>query len=581
MIGAMRVRPFGVAAAFVVLVAAVLRFEALGAGLPHPRTRPDEMPVVEQMARVDRGEPVDMLIYPNAYVYASWGWVKAALAVAPAFGFEAPGGFQKTFFAAPERIYLLGRAGSATAGVLAVLGALLLARRAWGDPAALATGVLVATCFLHARDSHALKPDALLSLTVLGSLAASAWMAERATPARVGLAGVAFGLAMATKYTGVLMAVPLWAAAGWASRREGASGLSRWLPPKAVVAGGLGALVFAATSPHLVFEGPLLDFAHSIGSIVLPKLFPGDPAGSLVGHGGAVPDAFAPPPGLDLSDYRDRPWYYGFLFHTSFSMWWGMGAVATLLAPLALVWGFRGGRLGREHDAPASPLPLLAAITCAVQLLVMGATPAVTARYLTPLLPVLLLLEAGLLADACRRLAGRRAGVALAVATALVAFQPLLAILGHNRIASRTDTRVMATRWLDENLPPGSRIAFAGSVLMPYGQPQPPRDARVVAHGLDPDVLSAAGAQVLVVHDHDLYFSTVDRRALASLAASLAARGKRLRKLAEFDPRAGAAHPELAPVFEETDAYYIPFHGFDRVARPGPRIEVYALEPAS
>lgn len=574
MIAAMRVRPFGVAAALVVLVAALLRFDALDAGLPHPRTRPDELPVVQQMARVDRGEHIDMLIYPNAYVYASWAWVKALLAVAPVFGLEAPGGFQKTLLAAPARITLLGRSLSATAGVLAVLGVLLMARREWGDAAGLAGGLLVAVCFLHARDSHALKPDALLSLAVLASLAASARLAERASPGRVAVAGVAFGLAMSSKYTGVLMAVPLWTAAWLAARDAGATGARRWLPGSAIVAGAIGALVFAASSPRLVFEGPLLDFAHSIGGIVLPGLFPGDPAESLVGSGGALPDAFAPPPGLDLSDYRDRPWYYGFLFHAGFSMWWGTGAIATLLAPFALVWGFTGGGSGTRR-----PLPLLAAVTCSVQLLVMGATPAVTARYLTPLLPVLLLLEAGWLADLARRLAGRRAGVALAVAVGLVAAQPLIAILGHNRIARQTDTRVMATRWLDENLPPGSRIAFAGAVLMPYGQPQPPRDARVVAHGLEPGVLATAGAEVLVVHDHPLYFSSVDRAALASLEASLAAGGGRLRKLAEFDPRAGARDPAHEPVFEQTDAYYIPFHGFDRVARPGPRVEVYALEP--
>jgi hypothetical protein len=31
-------------------------------------------------------------------------------------------------------------------------------------------------------------------------------------------------------------------------------------------------------------------------------------------------------------------------------------------------------------------------------------------------------------------------------------------------------------------------------------------------------------------------------------------------------------------VFEPTDAYYIPMHGFGAVTRPGPHVRVYAFE---
>ena len=42
----MSARAFGVSVVAIVLVAAALRFDALGAGLPNQRTRPDEQPVV-------------------------------------------------------------------------------------------------------------------------------------------------------------------------------------------------------------------------------------------------------------------------------------------------------------------------------------------------------------------------------------------------------------------------------------------------------------------------------------------------------------------------------------------------------
>ena len=200
----------------------------------------------------------------------------------------------------------------------------------------------------------------------------------------------------------------------------------------------------------------------------------------------------------------------------------------------------------------------------------MALTPAVTARYLTQMLPMLLLLEAGLLGRLAQRWTPAWPRTALALGVMLVAAQPLLATLGHNRIASQKDTRVLATEWLATHTEPGAGLAFAGSVLMPYGQPEPPKGRPIVARGLDEATLRTTGADYLITHEHSLYFSSLDDAALARLAP-------RLRLLAEFDP-AASEDAELA-VFEETDAYYIPVHGFDRVQRPGPLVRIYRFEP--
>ncbi|MFP6624192.1 MAG: glycosyltransferase family 39 protein [Myxococcota bacterium] len=551
----MSARAFGIAAVAIVVVAAALRFDALGVGLPNQRTRPDEQPVVLEMARPARGDfALEMLVYPNAYVYATWLWVEAGLAIGPVLGFDVPGGFQKTLIRAPEQIYRIGRAMSATAGALAVLLVIGMARREWGAEAALAAGLLLATCSLHARDSHALKPDALLSLTVLLALAGAVRLAERPSPGNILVAGTGLGLAMATKYTGILMLVPLYVA-GWMAGDR--TGWRRLFPAPAIGAGVVAAAVFALTSPHLVFQGPLLDWSRAILGVVLPDLLP-MPEDSLLRP--IDPALLATiPPGVDLESYGNRPWYHGIVFHTTFSLWYGIGALATLLAPFAVAWGL----VGRK------PLPVLAAVACAVQFIVMALTPAVTARYLTQMLPILLLLEAGLLAGLVQRLPLAWRRWTLGALVILVAAQPLLATLGHNRIASETDTRVLATEWLASNVGPHANLAFAGNVLMPYGQPEPPKGANVVARDLDEEKLIAAGTDYLITHEHSLYFSTLDEAALAKL-------GPRLSLLAEFDPAASPDAPTA--VFEQTDAYYIPVHGFDRVSRPGPLVRIYAFD---
>ena len=536
----------------IVLVAAALRFDALGAGLPNQRTRPDEQPVVLEMARPARGDfTLQMVVYPNAYVYATWLWVEAGLVIGPVFGLDVPGGYQKTLIRAPEQIYRIGRAMSATAGALAVLLVIGMARREWGAEAALAAGLLVATCFLHARDSHALKPDALLSLTVLFALAGAVRLAERPSPGNILVAGTALGLAMATKYTGILMGVPLYVA-GWMG--GGRAGWRRLLPGPAIVAGVVAAAVFALTSPHLVFGGPLLGWSRTLLGLVLPDLFP------LAAESPINPVLLGSvPPGVDLAEYATRRWYHGIVFHTTFSLWYGIGGLASLLSPFAVAWGL----------AQRKPLPVLAAVACAVQFTVMGLTPAVAARYLIPMLPMLLLLEAGLLAWLARRLPLAWRRWTLGMLVTLVAAQPLLATLGHNRIASEKDTRVLATEWLASHVGPHANLAFAGSVLMPYGQPEPPKGAKVVARDLDEAKLTAAGTDYLITHEHSLYFSTLDEAALAKLAP-------RLTLLTEFDPAASPDSPTA--VFEQTDAYYIPVHGFDRVSRPGPLVRIYAFD---
>jgi len=548
----MNARTFGVAAAAILLLAAALRFDAIGAGLPNQRTRPDEQQVVVEMARPARGDfTLEMVVYPNAYVYATWLWVEAGLWIGPVLGLDVAGGYQKTLVRAPEQIYRIGRAMSATAGALAVLLVIGMARREWGAETALAAGLLVATCFLHARESHALKPDALLSLMVLLALAGAVRLAERPSRVNILVAGTGLGLAMATKYTGILMAVPLYVA-GWMAGSN--AGWRRLFPGPAIVAGVVAAVVFALTSPHLVFGGPLLGWSRTLLGLVLPDLFP-------ISEDLAIsPALLGPvPPGVDLAEYANRSPYHGIVFHTTFSLWYGIGALATLLSPFAVAWGL----------AQRKPLPVLAAVACAVQFTVMGLTPAVAARYLIPMLPILLLLEAALLAWLARRLPLAWRRWTFAVLVILVAVQPLLSTLAHNRIASETDTRVLATEWLASNVGPHANLAFAGNVLMPYGQPEPPRGTTVVARDLDEEKLTAAGTDYLITHEHSLYFSSLDQAALAKLAP-------RLSLLAEFDPAASADAP-LA-VFEENDAYYIPVHGFDRVSRPGPLVRIYAFD---
>ncbi len=535
-------RGFWIATAVILLAGGLLRFQSLDSGLPHPRTRPDESRLIQRTELPARGEfDLNWTVYPSAYVYLHWLWGEAGLRLGQALGRLPPGDYVTVLKHSPATILLIDRVLSAGVGTLTVLLLMLLARRELGNSTALVAGLLLATNFLHARDSHAVKTDILLSLWVVVALAAMLPLARRATLRRGALAGLATGAAMATKYPGVLLLLPTYAAAMMGSP---ARGWRRLVPASAITAGCVAGAFFLATSPFLVLNPNSLAELLSTVGLLFPQLLPYLPANEASdGIAALSPQA---------------PGWRTFVYHARFSLWFGAGIPATLLAPFAVAWGITNRR----------PLLFLASLFAITWYIVVSTSPHLYARYLTPLMPVLMLLEAGLLWAAASRLGwGPRLAVLL-VSTGVLVAQPLASTLAFNQLARETDTRVLATRWLGEHLPQGSGLAVLGTVLWNWGVPELPPGVRWVTSGPEVRALEKGRVGYLLTHDHELFSSTVDPAVLAALEP-------RLRLLVDFDPRKPG---RTDAVFEGSDAYYIPFHGFDAVIRPGPRIRIYAFE---
>jgi hypothetical protein len=529
--------------AAITLLGAVLRFQALDAGLPHPRTRPDEEPILERTARPARGEfNLDWGVYPSSYVYLCWLWGEASVRVGHRLGLLPSGDYATVLRDHRPSLYRITRALSALTGTATVPLLMVVAERNLGRGAGLVAGLLMATNFLHARDSHTFKPDVMLAFFIVVALACLVPLARRATAGHGMLAGASVGAAMAVKYPGILLLAPLYLAAVMGSP---ARAWRRLVPMPAVLGSVVAGLVFLVTSPDLVFSDEAKRLLSKMLIIVFPQLW----------------TDWVP---LDLREEAARPFggavgtpgWSAFLYHWRFSLWYGFGALATVLAAPALLWGFVSRR----------PVAVLAATFLVVWFLVISLAPHLYARYLTPVVPVLLLLEAGLLAAVASRF--RRPALVLSIVTAAAIVQPLASTVAFNRVAARTDTRLLATRWLAEHVASGSRVVVYGTVFWPWGAPQMPPGVQSVNVPPDARKLEQERVQYVVTHDHELPFSTVDREALAALQP-------RLQRLATFDP---AVPGRTGAVFERADAYYIPFHGFRAVERPGPKIEIYRFE---
>lgn len=544
-----RLRAFWPAAGLILVLACVLRFWALDLGLPNRLARPDEDDVLRITALPAQGQfDLGWSVYPSAYVYLCWIWNETGLRAGEALGLLPQADYVSTLVREPSRIFLIARSLSALAGVGAVWLLMLLGRRTLGDLPALAGGLLLATSFLHARDSHAVKPDALLALAVSAAFLAMLPLARHATPRTGALAGLGVGAAMATKYPGVVLLVPVYVAAVMQSE---ARSWRRLVPAPAIVAALVAGFVFVASSPYLLLNRESIQGMEDTLVLVFPRLFPERSVEAMARFRLSVDPA-------PVAGYGSLAWGGGFLYHARFSLWYGAGKLATLLAPLGVAWG-----LSRRE-----PLPVLAACFVLAYFLIVGLGASLLARYMTPLLPPLLLLEAGLLDAASRRWGGKHARAGFALAIGLVVAEPLWNAIAHNRIASRTDTRVLATRWLDERLPAEARVAVYGTRFYPWGAPEIPGRLKRVEAKPEKSALEGNRVRYLVTHDHDLFFSTVNPEVMKRLAP-------RLTLEADFQP----FDPTRArPVFEAADAYYIPFHGFSGVDRPGPHVRVYRFE---
>ena len=203
-------------------------------------------------------------------------------------------------------------------------------------------------------------------------------------------------------------------------------------------------------------------------------------------------------------------------------------------------------------------------------LTVLGGGRTVFFRYVMPLVPLVCVfagVTAAALGEAITRSSRVRPGMATAVLAVVIGAPSLIGSLWMDVLLARTDTRILAARWLIGQLQPEHSVYDAGWTYVRLDLRSASYhgwifDPRTRSFG-DPD---GRTPHWLIVSESPLSLYAQADPAIKELAAA------RYRPV--FVVR-GTRSLESEAVYDRQDAFFMPFSRFWEVERPGPTITVY------
>jgi len=429
----MKIKTETIAVTLVVLLSLYLRVH----GINYHSYGDEHFHVYNSLALASGQEPwnfhrIALFLFYGA-CYAA-GWVGGI--------FSGPTEFIGTYFSRMHVFYYLGRLFESLVGTAAVLSLYLWGRKMFGSRTGLVAALFLAVSPVAVETSQIARGQALCLSLIIVSL----WSAYEAIGGRrrglLGLlAGLSFGAAFTIRSYAAIIILPLLyfhyraaadklrtssGAAVSSAGKKAAAFLRCALIDRAAWSFLFGALlIFAVSSPYSFrhFQArvssnlSLISSDADLGSVLL-----GTEKENSLGYylREAIPDA------LSLPVYA-------------------LGVVALIVGMV---------RFRKPYYPPL-------AISVALYVLIMGRGTIGAARYLFPILPLLYLLEADVLASGCGliRVSERlRSWICIGVAL-LFAIVPIKLVAEANARQRQTSTKDLAQEWIFSNLPAGTRIA--------------------------------------------------------------------------------------------------------------------------
>ncbi len=525
--------PYRVVLFAILGLATWLRLRGIGFGLPCLEARPDETIAVFEALRFGTADlnPRDFH-WPTLYPYLLFLLYGFHVLLGLGLGwYDGLLGVLERVQQDPALFVLTARVVSLTAGVGSVYALYGLGRRVLGTSGGLLAALFLSVCHLHVRQSQAGVPDSLMIF--LAIVAVWQFLRLDAEPSKRNalLSGLLLGLATGTKYNAGLLFLPL---VFIFLRRSRHKGERQAMLVNVSIAASTALLAFTLTTPYWLLD---------------PETFFGDLGAELEhlgeGHQGLL---------------LEPAW----LYHVTTSLWYGCGW------PLLLL-----GLLGLGPTFAPRTWPWLVVQVFPVGYYVFTASAkTVFTRHALPLVPFLLLAAAattlGLFRRRPRSAAGSSLGPPLLGFLLLVILTPtLVSMFRAGTLLGREDNRVLVGRAVDRLLPASNHLGVGSSY---YGKPLLSRrslDLRTLV--ATPHPLPVLPDWALIERSPLRLYSTQPERLEEVL--------KRCYRLARDFPATVPAG-DCSTVYDQQDAWYLPFSGYCPVSRPGPSFQLYRLLPS-
>lgn len=561
----------------ILALAVAVRAWGAGFGLPHTEAVPDESYVVNMAIKFGTGNlNPGSFLYPTFFMYILFGVFGGYFVVGRLLGrYGSVGEFEQEFIVNPQNFYLLGRLLNVFFAMLTVLVVYLIARRISGRPAARLSALLLSLAYLHVRDSHFAKTDILMTLLLCLSLLFILRSYDNKQMRDYFLAGAFAGLAMSTKWMGILMPLPMFIAHALNVREEGQPLRRMMLDKRLLIFGAVLVVFFFVGTPFALLDLPTLS----------ANLFTPVTNAGAAGH----------------TKYVDIGWLYHLRVNLPIGMGW------------TLFLGSLAGSVLMLIKQPRQAMILLAFPV--FYFLIIGSAQAVFSRYMVPLVPMLVVPAAYFILSVVdwldQRVKSRLiAPFALAVLIIAMLAPSVISLVRWNELASRTDNRQVATEWMNQNVQPNATIYQAGdrssnlklnpsvedlqrelAALTKSGSTDAIRKRTLQAsidyqsrfhipgfrewqYDITQQIFTGDGAepgdlpQYIITFDDPMKIYNLPKPHITELLRTAYRQINAFEVVDVNDP---------ANTYDRQDAMYVPYGGFNNVTRTGPNIYVYQL----
>ncbi|HEX5216976.1 MAG TPA: glycosyltransferase family 39 protein [Vicinamibacterales bacterium] len=319
---------------------------------------------------------------------------------------------------------VLGRAISAAFATATIPLVYAIAARVAGRSAGVLSAAFLAVTVLSLRDAHFFTVDATLVFFCCLTWLAALRVAERGDLASIVGAGVAFGLAVLSKYSAAFLGAPLALAYLVAPGRPTTLAVAPWLRW-----GARGALILIVAAVVFLIVDPMVwlyyaRFRQDVREQITEPLL-----------------GLSKPQWLGSFADLQHPRAYWFMN----LLWWGLGPALEVWALAGLVWlCLRRTRLA--WVSVAVPVAYFATA---------GNSVAPFIRYALPLMPAMAVAGGILSADLLRRPRTRAAAV---IATTIVLASTSLYAAAYMNIFRKPDSRVAAADYMRAHIPAGAAV---------------------------------------------------------------------------------------------------------------------------